>query len=139
MKKNTLSKEERLCSKRSIDGLFSKGSSFVLYPFRFVFLQTTDLVSEPNQIPLKVLFSVPKRRIKLAVTRNLIKRRMREVYRLQKNDFLISYLDSHELALHLAIQYVANHPESYDLMYTKMEAALKKLQHEFSKMDLESN
>ncbi|COY55800.1 ribonuclease P [Mycobacterium tuberculosis] len=38
MKKYTFTKEERLCSKRLIDDLFHNGSSFVVYPFRVVFL-----------------------------------------------------------------------------------------------------
>ena len=37
-----------------------------------------------SKIPVKVAFSVPKRIFKKAVTRNLLKRRMREAYRKNK-------------------------------------------------------
>src|SRR5690554_6622772 len=100
MVKNTLSKEERLCSKRSIDGLFAKGSSFVLYPFRFVVLQS------PDEQPAKILFSVSKRKFRKAVDRNWIKRRMREAYRLNKNFILIPALNDKVISLHIAIQYL---------------------------------
>jgi len=70
-------KEERLCSRTSIKELFAKGSSFYLQPFFVKFLSSTD---DGN----KVLFSVSKKNFKRAVDRNLLKRRMREAYRLNK-------------------------------------------------------
>ncbi len=121
MLKNTLSKEERLCSKRSIDGLFAKGSSFVLYPFRFVVLQSHD------EQPAKILFSVSKRKFRKAVDRNLIKRRMREAYRLNKNAVLLPALKEGDLSLHIAIQYLGKTAEPFELMSSRMGASLKKI------------
>lgn len=76
---NTFKKSERLCSKKLIKELFSRGSSFYIYPFK-VFYHLNKSFNDSNQ----VLFSVPKRNFKKAVDRNLIKRRMREAYRLNK-------------------------------------------------------
>jgi ribonuclease P protein component len=71
-------KSERLNKKKVIQELFDKGSSFYLYPFRVYFQQSLEQNSH------QVIFSVSKRNFKRAVDRNLIKRRMREAFRLNK-------------------------------------------------------
>lgn len=71
-------KSERLYKKKDIQELFDKGSSFYVYPFR-VWIQ-----KHPGQHTNQILFSVSKRNFKKAVDRNLIKRRMREAFRLNK-------------------------------------------------------
>ena len=76
----TLSKEERLSWKRYIDLLFAKGQSFVAFPLRVVYLP----VKEDSLAPVSILISVPKKKFKRAVKRNLIKRQIREVYRVRK-------------------------------------------------------
>ncbi|EOZ92442.1 Ribonuclease P protein component [Indibacter alkaliphilus LW1] len=76
-----LGKSERLHSEKSIKELFDKGSSFFLYPFKVVLL---DLPSNQDGT-VQVLFSVPKKKIKKAVLRNFVKRRVKEAYRLNKH------------------------------------------------------
>jgi ribonuclease P protein component len=71
-------KSERLYRKKDIQELFDRGSSFYLYPFRVMAQKIAT--QNTNQ----VLFSVSKKNFKKAVDRNLIKRRMREAYRLNK-------------------------------------------------------
>lgn len=73
-------KAERLSKKKSIQELFDKGSSFYLYPFKVLHLSNPDKQATTHQ----VLVSVSTRNFKRAVDRNLIKRRIREAYRLQK-------------------------------------------------------
>lgn len=75
------SKEERLHSQKLIKELFAKGSSFFLFPFKLLVLDVPTEVSGTNQ----VLFSVSKKKFKKATDRNLVKRRMREAYRLHKH------------------------------------------------------
>ena len=82
---NTFKKSERLCSKKLIKELFNRGSSFYLYPFKVLVLENES----PNKSH-QVLFSVPKRNFKKAVDRNLLKRRIREAYRLNKQFYLNS-------------------------------------------------
>ena len=67
-KRYTLSKEERLSWKRYIDLLFAKGQSFVAFPLRVVYLT----VEEETLAPVSILVSVPKKKFRRAVKRNLI-------------------------------------------------------------------
>jgi len=76
-------KAERLCSKKVIDKLFLEGKSVFSFPVKIVYLET----QLPAKVPVQAGFSVGKRNFKRAVQRNLIKRRMREVYRLNKSNF----------------------------------------------------
>lgn len=80
MGKFVFRKEERLRKEKVIQELFDKGSSFYLYPFKVFYLSNPDQSCPTHQI----LLSASKRNFKKAVDRNLIKRRMREAYRLQK-------------------------------------------------------
>lgn len=128
--KNTFSKEERLCNRAQINTLFTKGSSFLVYPYRVVYV----LESKKETLP-KVLVSVPKKRIKRAVDRNRIKRQTREAYRLQKNNLLV-YTLNNKLQLTIAIQYIANKGLPYALIHEKIGFVLEKLINEADQKSL---
>lgn len=78
----TFKKNERITGKKRIETLFENGQSFVAYPLRVVFRTFTD-ETEPK---VSVLISVPKKKVKLSVNRNRIKRLIREAYRLNKHN-----------------------------------------------------
>ena len=80
----TLTKEERICSKKLIEALFAgNGSrSMTSYPIRAVFLEQKGAEGEP---PVQLLVSVPKRCFKRAVKRNRVKRQIREAFRRNKH------------------------------------------------------
>ena len=73
-------KAERLSSKKEITALFNEGKSFAISHIRVVYRFLPKQEERPNAI----LISVPKKYFKHAVDRNLLKRRIREAYRLNK-------------------------------------------------------
>ena len=87
----TFKKTERLCSKKTIERLFEKGSTETktsyLFPFKVFYLFDPTQISE--QLP-QVLFTISKRNFKRAVDRNLLRRRCREAYRKNKHLFFES-------------------------------------------------
>ncbi|EHQ30198.1 ribonuclease P protein component [Mucilaginibacter paludis] len=119
----TFKKEERLCNKRLIDGLFHKGSSFLCYPFKVSWCAAP----EHQPVPVQVVLAVSKRRYKRAVDRNLIKRRMREVYRLYKQQCLYNPLLAANKTIVLSIGFIGKEIADYSLMEKKMQKALLQL------------
>jgi len=89
----TLSKRERLSGKSSISALLTKGKWGSCQGLRYCIRTSTG--EEINRL----MVSVPKKYFKRAVKRNLLKRRIRESYRTQKElltleggvDILIQY------------------------------------------------
>jgi ribonuclease P protein component len=111
----SLKKHEILRSKKSIKELFNNGSSFFLYPFR-IYYQPNN-ISETNQL----LFSVSKKNFTKAVDRNLIRRRMREAYRLNKT--LLNVNENQSLSLSIALVYISK----FKLPYSEIENKLKQV------------
>lgn len=78
----SLKKDERLRGDKAVQQLFARGKSAFSFPFRYYW--QTVAADEAGGPPVAVLFSVPKKLVRRAVKRNLIKRRMREAYRRNK-------------------------------------------------------
>ncbi len=116
---HTFSKEEHLCSKRLIGLLFNKGSSFNLYPLRFVFLSPQDVTLGRTQ----VLISVSKRYFKRATDRNRLKRQMREAYRLNKHIFT---QNPDKAPLLLGILYIGKEKKSFQNIQKKLISGLER-------------
>jgi ribonuclease P protein component len=125
----TFNKEERLCNKKLIDKLFHNGSSFLCYPFKASWL----LLEEPLSFPAQILFSVPKRRYKRAVDRNLIKRRMREAYRLNKQKHLYDALLICNKKIVLSVGFIGKEIAEYEFTEKKMLKLLTQLCAEIAK------
>ncbi|MAG90973.1 MAG: ribonuclease P protein component [Rhodobacteraceae bacterium] len=75
----SFSKDERITNKKIIQNLFESGKKIIFSPFILKYLD------ERKESKNKVLISVSKSKIKSSVKRNLLKRRIRESYRLNKN------------------------------------------------------
>jgi ribonuclease P protein component len=118
----TFNKEERLCSQKLIEELFSSGESFLSYPLKVVFLKT-DM---QNSYQAQAAFTVSKRNFKRAVHRNLLKRRMREVYRLNKSS-LYDELAAKNLQIAIMFVFIGKEVCDYTAIEKGMISAFKKL------------
>ena len=145
--KFTFKKFERLNSKKVIEQLFDKkdretNKSVFLYPFRVSYEKKAEndelkvesenefkslltLNVQPSTYSPQILISVSKRFFKHAVDRNLIKRRIREAYRLNKH-FLLQNLDS-QIPVYIAFVYIAKTIEGYAKIEKSMKAIFKKM------------
>ena len=129
MKEFSLRKEERLSSRKRIDELFSEGHSLQTTFFRVYW------ICEPlgtHRFPAEVAVGVPKKRMKSAVKRNLVKRRMKEAYRLNKKK-LHDYLLPRKLFISLFFVYLDNERKSFHEIQNDLVSALNKIIHEHEK------
>ncbi|GER58631.1 ribonuclease P protein component [Patiriisocius marinus] len=78
----TFPKQEKLKSRKAIKQLFEDGKGISKYPIKLLYLPVENV--DYNQAG----FAVPKRNFKLAVTRNKLKRLLREAYRLHKTELI---------------------------------------------------
>ena len=112
---HTLTKEERLCGKTTVSALISSGKWGTTPHLRFCW-------SAGHETSLnRLMVSVPKKFFKRAVKRNLLKRRMREAYRLQKELLTATGID-------LLLAY--SHPEVADFatLYAEVTEILGRIQ-----------
>ena len=125
---NTFTKQERLCSKKLIQQLFEQGEAFLTYPYRAVW-QITGLNTKS---PVQLVISVSKKKFRNAVQRNLIKRRIRESYRKNKQP-LYKHLNQKELQIALGLNYIGKEIHKYDEMEKKIIECLKRLEVEITR------
>lgn len=113
---HTLSKDERLCSRKALEELFGGGHQSVsAFPIRAVFM--------PNGLGMvRVMVSVSKRYFKRAVKRNLIKRQLREAYRQQKE-----LLEPVESGLDIAFLWTSDELLPTEKVFQKMQNILLRI------------
>jgi ribonuclease P protein component len=124
----TFKKHERLSGQKIIDTLFSEGKIFVVSPFRVVWLE----YELAGQSPAQVLISVSKKRIKNAVDRNLVKRRIREAYRKNKDEFY-EFLNRNQVKCAFALLYNSDLIADYKEIEEKINLLLQRFQSEYEK------
>lgn len=124
----TFKKQERLSGQKIIDTLFSEGRNFVVSPFRVVWLEYE--LEGPS--PAQVLISVSKKRIKKAVDRNLVKRRIREAYRKNKDEFY-EFLNRKGVKCAFALLYNSDLIADYKEIEEKINLLLQRFQSEYEK------
>jgi ribonuclease P protein component len=120
----TFSKDEKLCSRKLIGEMFLSGNSFLCYPVKVIWINSTDIASS---FPAQVAFSVPKRNFKRANDRNLIKRLMRETYRYRKRG-LYQFLELRSQKIGLMMVYIGKEKSGFrqiELAITKVISRLE--------------
>lgn len=78
--RNTFTRAERLSGTTTVEELVRTGESFRRFPFRVIYREVAE-----QEMPVRILFAVPKRTFKRAVMRNRIRRQLREAFRLNKH------------------------------------------------------
>ena len=118
---HSFTKAERISFQKEIDLLFHEGTSFSVYPLRVVYVE-----KQPSSgVPVSILISVPKKRLKRAVKRNRVKRLIRETYRLNKNALWES-LHLSGKGLLLAFVYISNEVCNFSTLETSMKKIMTK-------------
>jgi len=115
----TFSKEERLCSKKIIEKLYSRESDVAIiseYPFilKWINDETTIL------FPARIVISISNKYSRKAVDRNRIRRQLRELYRLNKQ-LIYDSLQSRNRKLALLLIFAGCQKYTYDELQTKFK------------------
>jgi len=116
------SKKEKLKSQKEIELLFKQGKSINQFPIRLIY----KVKNEQNNVPINFGVSVPKKKIKLAVNRNLIKRRIREAYRLNNHDLKTKLLEKQK-EINMMVIYGSEQILSYKEIEEKIKVILSRL------------
>ena len=121
MAEYTLNKSEKLKSRKSIEALFHNGRTIISPPFKLLYKQV-DFLPAPAQMTV----AVPKRLVRRAVDRNLIKRRTREAYRLRKN-LLFEALSAQGAYFEIIFLYQSGEPQDYNSISNSINFLLIRL------------
>ena len=123
MKPLALPKNQRLCSSKAIDTLFSKRRTSLVYPLRAVYHLRPALPDEPQA---RFMITVPKKKIRHAVDRVLMRRRIREAYRLNRHR-LFPALESCDKSADIAFVYLSTQPADFATIQSCMCQLLDKI------------
>lgn len=117
-------KKERLSSKRIFTHLFEHGSSLRVGVLKFFYL--LDLPENLSDTPVSVAVVAPKRAFKKAPDRNLLKRRMREAYRLNSH-LLYDEVQRSPQNLVLLIKYNIRSIKEFPVIENDMVQGIRKI------------
>ena len=118
-----LPKYERICKENDIQALFDKGHGVSVYPYRVVYLFRHD---ESHPVTVRLLVSVSKKRFHHAISRNRVKRLIRESWRRNKAA-LYEICEKDNISLDVALVYTATVIHSYEEMYAKTKKAVQEI------------
>ncbi len=124
MKGLRLYKKEKLCSTVAVEQLFMRGSDTtgaLDYPLRAVWRPNPRRSSDAA---VAFLITVPKKRLRHAVDRVSMRRRIREAYRLQRHIYPLPA----GTRIDLAFVYVADRLMPYSAVYTAVGKLLARVQ-----------
>ena len=121
-------KNNRLSNKIVIDRMFVKGKRLLISPILFFYLPELNKKSQT----LRSVIVVPKKKVKLSVKRNAIRRRMIEAYR--KNKYLLEEeLTIKGNKINIGIVFQARNQIPYNVLEQKMILGLKNIKKRYEK------
>lgn len=122
MSAQNLSKAERLRKRTAIEGVLKSGKSKASGCIQLRWLGMRN----DRKPPVMVMFAVPRRKLKKAVDRNLVRRRMKEAYRLNKSILMKDGLSAH-LTADLIFIYLSDNIREFSEIQDKIVLLLKAL------------
>ena len=136
--RHTFKKTERLHHRTLVEGLFSRGKSIYAFPLRLVWRQWSAVELDKvfcNHRPegidcLQMLVTIPKKKRRHAVDRVLMRRRVKEAYRLRHAALRRELIASNpEGSLSLGFIWLDDKNADYATVEAAVEQLLEKLRH----------
>lgn len=139
----TLRKAEKLRHKTLVGALFSEGKSIYEFPLRLVWrtvgeeqLSKSFRAGVPEKTgKMQMLITIPKKKRRRAVDRVLLRRRIREAYRLNRlhlNDVISERSDIRTLSM--AFIFLGEENTSYSELEKKMIRLLERLEKKIGRL-----
>ncbi len=117
-----LNKDEKLTSRTAIELLFGEGKSLMAFPLRAAYR-----LRPRGEHPVQFLISIPKKRIRKAVGRVTLRRRVREAYRLNRRQLLFPALDEQGWGVDIAFVYLDSNLAPYSVINEKVTLLLQRI------------
>ena len=117
-----LHKDEKLCSRTAVERLFGEGKSLMAFPLRAAYR-----LRPRGEHPVQFLISIPKKRIRKAVHRVTLRRRVREAYRLNRLELLFPALEQEGCGVDIAFVYLDSTVAPYDVIQEKVTSLLTRI------------
>ena len=128
----TLTKSERLKSRKQIEQLFKEGERLSLFPFLIYYLVCQVTTHDSAAVTTQFGVGVSSKNFKRAVDRNRIKRLIRESYRLHKPSFS-DMVKANNHRLDMFFIYTGKEFPDYKFVYDKVAIALQKISRDIEK------
>ena len=123
-----------MCSRTAVNALFSGGNSVIAYPLRAVF----RFIDCDSTVPPRFLITIPKKKIRTAVGRVLMRRRVREAYRLRRFSLAAKLADCGKTA-EIAFLYLDSRLIDYNVIDERMTALLDKIADRLTASDADTS
>ena len=117
-----LKKDEKLCSRTAVERVFGEGKSLMAFPLRAAYR-----LRPIGDHPVQFLISIPKKRIRKAVGRVTLRRRVREADRLNRRELLTPVLEQCSQGVDVAFVYLDTGPAPYSVINEKMCLLLQRI------------
>ena len=117
-----LNKDEKLCSRTAVERVFGEGKSVMAFPLRAAYR-----LRPRGEQPVQFLISIPKKRIRKAVQRVMLRRRVREAYRLNRRQLLVPTLEQADWGVDIAFVYLDTSVAPYDVIEEKITSLLTRI------------